>query len=108
MLQQHVWDVSSAVPASVLHPPSHIIVTQVLERAWASGLQRIIITAGSLSEARKALQLAQRDGGPSPSVVFYTYEARIAHACTTCRQGCDFCLSGQWGLAHLPVRMMEG
>lgn len=33
----------------------------VLERAWAAGLEKIIITAGSLAEAKKALELAQTD-----------------------------------------------
>lgn len=35
---------------------------QVLVRAWEAGLQRIIITAGSLAEAREALALARTDG----------------------------------------------
>ncbi|PNH09665.1 putative deoxyribonuclease TATDN1 [Tetrabaena socialis] len=40
------------------HPPD---LQPVLARAWAAGLQRIIITAGSLAEARRALALAQTD-----------------------------------------------
>ncbi|GIL53311.1 hypothetical protein Vafri_8943 [Volvox africanus] len=40
------------------HPPD---LTSVLNRAWAAGLQRLIITAGSLTEARKALALAKTD-----------------------------------------------
>lgn len=34
---------------------------QVLERAWSAGVQKIIITAGSLPESKAALQLAQTD-----------------------------------------------
>lgn len=33
-----------------------------LRRSYAAGVERIIITAGSLSEARAALQLARTDG----------------------------------------------
>ncbi|KAG2435241.1 hypothetical protein HXX76_007319 [Chlamydomonas incerta] len=33
----------------------------VLERAWAAGLQKLMITAGSLKEARAALELAKTD-----------------------------------------------
>ncbi|EFJ51556.1 hypothetical protein VOLCADRAFT_57045, partial [Volvox carteri f. nagariensis] len=40
------------------HPPD---LSAVLDRAWAAGLQRLIITAGSLSEARRALELAKTD-----------------------------------------------
>ncbi|KAG2494042.1 hypothetical protein HYH03_007688 [Edaphochlamys debaryana] len=40
------------------HPPD---LPAVLERAWASGLERLVITAGSLAEARRALELAQTD-----------------------------------------------
>ncbi|GLC33627.1 hypothetical protein PLESTM_000093800 [Pleodorina starrii] len=36
-------------------------LSSVLDRAWAAGLQRLIITAGSLSEARRALELAKTD-----------------------------------------------
>lgn len=35
---------------------------QVLQRAWAAGVQRIIITAGNLEDAHRALELAQTDG----------------------------------------------
>lgn len=34
----------------------------VLERAWAAGVQRIIITATNLEEAKAALALARTDG----------------------------------------------
>jgi TatD DNase family protein len=33
----------------------------VLSRAWATGVEKIIITAGTLEESRKALQLARSD-----------------------------------------------
>ena len=36
-------------------------LTLVLQRAWESGVQKIIITAGTLSEAREALELARSD-----------------------------------------------
>lgn len=42
------------------HPPD---LDAVLSRAWAAGLQRLIITAGSLAEAKRALELAEKDGG---------------------------------------------
>lgn len=34
----------------------------VLKRAWQQGLQKIIITVGTLSEADKALKIANKDG----------------------------------------------
>lgn len=34
----------------------------VLQRSWENNLSRIIITAGSLDESRKALELARTDG----------------------------------------------
>ena len=33
----------------------------VLQRSWAAGVEKIIITAGTLSEARHALELSRRD-----------------------------------------------
>jgi TatD DNase family protein len=33
----------------------------VLKRAWAAGVEKIIITAGTLSESRQALKLARTD-----------------------------------------------
>lgn len=33
----------------------------VLSRAWQSGVQKIIITAGTLEESRRALELAKTD-----------------------------------------------
>lgn len=36
-------------------------VTKVLERAWAAGVEKIIVTAGSLPEAESALALAHTD-----------------------------------------------
>lgn len=41
------------------HPPD---LSAVLERAWAAGLEKLMITAGSLKEARAALELAKTDG----------------------------------------------
>ncbi|GIL89036.1 hypothetical protein Vretifemale_16884 [Volvox reticuliferus] len=40
------------------HPPD---LMSVLDRAWVAGLERLIITAGSLKEAQKALELAKTD-----------------------------------------------
>ncbi|KAG1665063.1 hypothetical protein FOA52_012482 [Chlamydomonas sp. UWO 241] len=40
------------------HPPD---LDTVLERAWAAGVAKIIVTAGSLKEAREALELVKRD-----------------------------------------------
>lgn len=34
----------------------------VLKRSWQAGLQKIIITGGSLTESEKSLELANRDG----------------------------------------------
>jgi Tat protein secretion system quality control protein TatD with DNase activity len=34
----------------------------VLARAWAAGLEKIIITAGNLEESKAALELARSDG----------------------------------------------
>ena len=35
---------------------------QVLERSWANNLSKIIITAGSVNESQKALEIARTDG----------------------------------------------
>ena len=47
----------------------------VLERAWAAGVDRIIITATNAAEAKEALALARTDGvffgGLSPLHVAY-------------------------------------
>lgn len=69
--------------------------SQVLERAWAAGLQRIIITAGSLAEARKALALAQTDG-----------DAR-AHACMHAHRTALHPLSRPCGAMHSRRVRME-
>lgn len=34
----------------------------VLKRSWQAGLQKIIITGGSLSESEKSLAIAKSDG----------------------------------------------
>lgn len=34
----------------------------VLKRSWTQGLQKMIITVGTLNEADEALALAQKDG----------------------------------------------
>ncbi|KAL3285216.1 hypothetical protein HHI36_019330 [Cryptolaemus montrouzieri] len=36
-------------------------LVNVLERSWKAGLEKIIITGGSLSESQKALDLAKTD-----------------------------------------------
>ncbi len=41
------------------HPPD---LDAVLNRAWAVGVERIIITAGNLQDAHRALELASTDG----------------------------------------------
>lgn len=40
----------------------------VLRRSYAAGVERIIITAGNLSEARAALDLARTDGTPAAPI----------------------------------------
>ena len=35
---------------------------KVLERSWENNLSKIIITAGSLEESKKALEIAKTDG----------------------------------------------
>uniref|UniRef100_A0A0E0HWT5 Uncharacterized protein n=1 Tax=Oryza nivara TaxID=4536 RepID=A0A0E0HWT5_ORYNI len=37
-------------------------IPAVLARAWASGVDRIIVTGGSLKESREALEIAETDG----------------------------------------------
>lgn len=34
----------------------------VLKRSWTSGLSKIIVTGGSLSESRKALEIVKQNG----------------------------------------------
>lgn len=34
----------------------------VLERSWATGLQKIIITVGTIADRADALEIAQKDG----------------------------------------------
>lgn len=41
------------------HPPD---LDAVLHRAWDAGVERIIITAGNLEDAQRALELASTDG----------------------------------------------
>ena len=41
----------------------------VLDRAWAAGVTRIIITAGNLADAQHALRLAQTNGS-APACTF--------------------------------------
>lgn len=41
------------------HPADY---AQVLNRAWDAGLQKIIITVGTLSDAEEALKFAGEDG----------------------------------------------
>lgn len=35
---------------------------EVLKRSWENGLEKIIITGGSLEDAKAALEMAQKDG----------------------------------------------
>jgi TatD DNase family protein len=44
--------------SSQKHPPD---LEGVLARAWGAGLSHIMITAGTLTEAREALELAKSD-----------------------------------------------
>jgi len=37
-------------------------IPTVLNRAWAAGVHRIIVTGGSLQESREALAIAETDG----------------------------------------------
>lgn len=37
-------------------------LNHVLDRAWSGGLQKIIVTGGSLEESKRALDIAQTDG----------------------------------------------
>ncbi|CAN1277713.1 Deoxyribonuclease TATDN1 [Linum perenne] len=37
-------------------------IPTVLNRAWSSGVERIIVTGGSLEESKKALEIAETDG----------------------------------------------
>lgn len=34
----------------------------VLERCWSAGLQKIIITVGSIADRKQAVDIAQKDG----------------------------------------------
>ena len=44
-------------------------LSQVLERAWKAGLESMIITGGSLSDASQAIELSKQDG---MTVIYYT------------------------------------
>lgn len=43
----------------------------VLKRSWQAGLQKIIITGGSLSESERALELAKTDGA---NIIFFQFK----------------------------------
>lgn len=58
------------------HPADY---AQVLNRAWAAGLQKIIITVGTLKDADEALKFAGEDG--SLLTIFNYNESK----CFTCR-----------------------
>lgn len=47
--------------SSVKHPADY---KNVLQRAWKSGLDKIIITVGTINEADEALKFASEDGIP--------------------------------------------
>lgn len=55
----------------------------VLDRAWAADVERIIITAGSLSEAKAALELARSDSklhsNLKPASLLHTCRCEIGH-----------------------------
>ena len=44
-------------------------LSQVLDRAWKAGLESMIITGGSLSDASEAIELSKQDG---MTVIYYT------------------------------------
>ena len=44
-------------------------LSQVLDRAWKAGLESMIITGGSLSDASQAIELSRQDG---ETVIYYT------------------------------------
>ena len=44
-------------------------LSQVLDRAWKAGLECMIITGGSLSDASEAIELSKQDG---MTVIYYT------------------------------------
>ena len=54
-------------------------LSQVLDRAWKAGLESMIITGGSLSDASEAIELSKQDGktaigidrGPGKSHVLF-------------------------------------
>lgn len=50
---------SGVYNGSKKHEPD---LQNVLERSWSAGLDKIIITGGSLSESKEAVKLAQQDG----------------------------------------------
>ena len=44
-------------------------LSQVLDRAWKAGLESMIITGGSLSDASEAIELSKQDG---KTAIYYT------------------------------------
>lgn len=66
----------------------------ILKRSWQAGLQKIIITGGSLSESERALELAKTDG-----VNFFFRSIKVKKNCLVDRL---FCTVG----CH-PTRCME-
>ncbi|CAA6653744.1 unnamed protein product [Spirodela intermedia] len=45
-------------------------ISNVLRRAWAAGVERIIVTGGSLEESKAALEIAETDGCCLPSLLY--------------------------------------
>lgn len=58
----------------------------VLERAWAAGVQRIIVTGGSLEGSRAALALARTDRAHPQDLRIYVsaslHTPQTAHTCS--------------------------
>ena len=48
------------------------LLVQVLERSWANGLDKMMITGGSLEDSTKALEVAKKDSNYI-ILIFYRY-----------------------------------
>ena len=66
---------------------------QVLDRAWKAGLESMIITGGSLSDASQAIELSKQDG---ETVIYYTTKLldteRISFMSHILLSNCNFLL----------------
>jgi len=45
-------------------------LNDVLQRAWDNGLQKLLLTGGSLEDSKKALELAKTDGNHCSFIFF--------------------------------------